>query len=285
VKIKVFIVALAVFWVVMFIAFAASKLNADDVYNFYFQKAPGPVTVNQGGGSPATPLTSPLPGSQALVSTTPVAGSSPVSASPAPTPVADQTPSNSGALKTEVEKQKTNEVEFRHWQLTFGRASFTSAPGEFSGAANTQTGESVPSQSVINGQWALGAEYKFSRYFSLQANILLIQDRQIGLSNMDYGGGIAVTPFHVDLFGWSFLNISFLGGYMSVPTTDYSYSENFNYPNGMDVTGYDVAHNGSYYVGLGAEIPLGKSVSILGEAKIMPEFRITQTSLLLGFNL
>ena len=281
-KLKVLIIGLATFWIVMFVAFAASKLRADDVYNFYFQKAPGPVTVNQGGNSPAANNTN-------LLQPSPSSGNSAI-ANPQPTPA--QALSAEGAqIATKPEPVKeVADNDFRHWQLSFGRSTFSTAPAELQIASGNMDNYTTYNQSIVGGQWTLGLEYKFSRYFAADLDVMQLQDRPIKFdrtTNFDLALGLAFTPFQISIFGTSVLDIGFIGGYISLPYETYS---EFGY--GVDSNGNyyrvadpDVQHKGTYYAGLKAEVMFTKGFSFVGNWRILPEANSTMLTAALAVNL
>ena len=125
-------------------ALIATNLKADDVYNFYFQKAPGPSTVYQSGGAPSA--------NNGTVQN-PVANQA-GTAAPGAAPTADgQNSAQLAVAKTEEEKS------FSHWEIFLGKNSFTTGIYEL--------GDGNGGASPANGEWIVGFQYNFSKNFGL----------------------------------------------------------------------------------------------------------------------
>lgn len=173
--------------IVWILAIAVAQAQADDVYNFYFQKAPGPQTVIQGGAATAPAATaapSPLEPEPSVAPSTPVATTA---------PAATMTP--------EINKDS------RRRRFSVGL-----------GVANVFDNFSYGTEDV-NGRYALMAEYSFNKY--LTADMSLKLDSFSGewsktgesiFKSMVPTLGLNVFPFHLNFFGSEVLALGFQGG-------------------------------------------------------------------------
>jgi hypothetical protein len=238
-------------------ALIATNLKADDVYNFYFQKAPGPSTVYQSGG--ATPTVN-------------------QNGTPAPgvAPTADgQTLAKVDGAKTEDDKS------FSHWEIFLGKNSFSPGITEF----GDENGGASPS----NGEWILGFQYNFSKTFGLGLQILQPSGQSIvftgPMSTLDYTGEIVFTPFHMNVASFDVMDFGFTGGFTTVST---GYNVPYNgdpYSGGGYYSPSTNTHGHSYFLGALAALNIGKSFAIVGEVDELPEQKVSRLTLGVKFKL
>ncbi len=161
---------------------ASQAVSADDVYNFYFQKAPGPTTVIQGGAQKTEAQTvEPIP-------------SQPVAA-----PIKEESAVATSAPAPIVEKKS----EFKNWELAAGYALVADEIDQFKG-------------------WGIAVNYNFNRYLGLGAGFVHANDEEFnhykdnaGRTPFDFHIGAIVTPIHMQLFGYSFLELGLTAGFMT----------------------------------------------------------------------
>jgi hypothetical protein len=220
-------------------AFAASvhcPAHAEDTYNFFFQKAPGPVTVNQGGGSaPASPA--PVVASPALASE-PSKPEAPLAATRA-------------ILANSVEEQGgTN-----RWRFSAGYTMGNKL-------------ESSPSFGQKVSQYSLGLQFNPLEALGIQAEAFMIRNPNMpprgawgeeistDVSGSPFDGSLSlvVTPLRSRKSSSFQLAFSALGGVTTVPKLRLDFS---NYSLGFR---YD--HDRSLFYGARIEGELWKTVSL-----------------------
>ncbi len=234
-------------------ALACYRLKADDVYNFYFQKAPGPINVYQGGNSPSSSNgVAGAPGANAQVHVpTPSIVSSQNSASPVGENVIKVEP------KTVVSAAENN---YSRWELSFFKSSFTNSAAELRGSDGAVT--SFPT----DGEWGLGVQLNIWSALGVEARVMQPAGRTITWvgrdGTLDFSGGFVFTPLRLEAFSYHFLDLALLAGYSSVPET-------WGESDGEQVLS---GHPSSYYVGAKASINLGKNIAAIGSAEIFPGF-------------
>ena len=163
---------------------------ADDVYNFYFQKAAGPHTVIQGGGqNPDTVIKD--DGSVVSAAAIPAA---------TPTPAA-----SSGQSVAAVPTPAPAAPKLKHWEVIAGAGVVADETGRYRGET-------------------LGVNYNFNKYVGVGASLIhapeAVNSGNDGLGfsrdhSLDWGAGVTITPVHIELFGWDTIDIGLLAGFMS----------------------------------------------------------------------
>jgi hypothetical protein len=161
-------------------AFSA-QASAQDVYNFYFNKGGQPPVVIQGGGGASVPMVPVVP--------------APVIEQPVATPIAPMVQVAQPAPR------------IRNWGLGFGVAT---------------VGSLDRSSYVILGQ------YHFNRYFALEGALALGSEERGSRSSANERStaraqgdsrsvpalAVALTPFHLSVFGFETLRVGFQLGLM-----------------------------------------------------------------------
>ena len=256
----------------------AASLKADDVYNFYFQKAPGPSTVYQSGGMPSTnnaAAQNPNTVIQNGVQSPPGAGTG---APPQTNPVV--IPASDGQNSTKADASKPSDDKgFSRWAIILGKNSFSSGIAELgdssSNAASYQTGE-----------WVLGVQFNIWKNFALEAQVMQPSGQSIvfsgPMSTLDYSGELIFTPFHINVASFDVLDFGFVGGYTSISMggiVDWYASDGtpYSYANSP--------HPSSYFVGLTAAVNIGSSFAIIGQADELPEEKLSRLSFGVKFKL
>ena len=161
-------------------------VRADDVYNFYFQKAPGPSSVTQGGTASPVLSNGPLP------------------------PNAAVTVDPAGQTLAKFEQAKVLPPEYYPWELNLGIGYLY--PGSYAATSD------------VKG-WTIGVKYNLSKFFALNFNLIKLDVSYISVPNnlegeldkIDFAFGFVFTPFRLQLFNHQLLDIGIAGGYMSVP--------------------------------------------------------------------
>lgn len=171
----------------------SNEARAQDVYNFYFQKsatqpsAPSGVSTSSETAAPSsTPAAAPAPAPAAA-------------AAPAPKPT-EATPSASLAATVPPPAKD----EYKRWQV------------------NVAYGKSVDYEKDFRGL-SFGGDYGINKYFGFQGQIFTGKvmnrygDRLNDDNTTQFAGslGVKVTPIHVQLFGWNFIEFAALAGVMS----------------------------------------------------------------------
>jgi hypothetical protein len=169
-----------------------SATYADDVYNFYFQKAPGPQTVIQGGAPAKT--TSVEEGK----------------AQTAPLVVSEVPKTNENASVAQQPTVPALEAasDFKKWEVSVGYAMVADAVDQFKGGG-------------------VSVGYNFSRYFGTEAGAVYAKDAvhkyyedNLGRSSLDYSAGLTVTPLHIHVFGADVFELGAIAGGMSTTSSE-----------------------------------------------------------------
>jgi hypothetical protein len=181
---------------VSFIAVAAFA-QGNDVYNFYFQKAPGPQTVIQGGGQAQQPSSVVVKDGEVVQNTS---SQSQVPAVP---------PATSSQNVTSVPTAEELANAKKTWEV-FGGVGLV--------------GEGFDQ----HRGYSLGANYNFSKYFGVGVAATYAPETLVlgsGYSSYTrervgspWDGAIEaiVMPLHIQLFGYDFLELGVVGGAMTV---------------------------------------------------------------------
>lgn len=158
--------------------------ESSDVYNFYFQKAPGPITVIQGSGSPepTAAKTGEAINQQAAA---------PVSQTPQP-------------------PSPTPEKEYFDWYVGIGRAYTFDAAGYGDGYG-------LFAQKNYNKYFGLVSHLEL---YSKNKSYFGEQDQRRGLNAFDVSVGAAVTPIHVEVFGSTVFELGGTGGFSTFMVRD-----------------------------------------------------------------
>ena len=178
------------------LSFPFFPAGGDDVYNFYFQKAPGPVTVNQGGPAKASPT------EKAAAPTSGEESDGDDVESSAPTP----TPPKSGASSIAVAPPPPQKPGHYKWQLTLGRSQVVQGidqPGYHRHAHYNAYGAA--------------AKYSFNRYVGIDAGLIISSNGgQISLGDaFQANAGVSIIPLHLQLFGFELLEVGILAGFLT----------------------------------------------------------------------
>ncbi len=172
--------------------------EAGDVYNFYFQKAPGPTTVIQGGGKPENnvQVRETPNGVEVIQPTKP--------AEPAST------------LKTAplAEPKKEEEPDYKKWSVRFGSEVKTMdiAPDYWNGPNNTASA----------GGTTVGGTYSFNKYLAVDASVLFAKTMAVSNSYtrnrtdavIPYFG-LELTPIRLVLFNYDLMDFAIIAGVTS----------------------------------------------------------------------
>lgn len=165
-----------------------SSAQAQDVYNFYFQKAPGSV---------ATPTPTVVPQTQTSLPPTPSV------TAPVASPIAQPTVVAAAAPATTEEKPK-----FYNWSVQLMRTSVADAYSDM-----------IPG---VRERLGLEAGYRFNKFFAATAGTTFgsiysnwKEETGSGISNsfIPYAG-IRVNPLHLNIFGTEMLEIFTHAGVM-----------------------------------------------------------------------
>jgi len=194
--------------------------EGNTTYNFYFQKAPGPVTVNQ-GGAPAAP--------------TQLVPAASVPAKENGPPAAAQPTSTSTVEPEEATSQKKFFLSLGY-AYTAGYGGQPTRYEQSSGKANEYPGR---------GQFAIRAEYDLSDRITGIGELYKLT-RQIGSDGnvVDFGLGAAYR-----LFGSRTSNLGLTLGLLTVPS--------FNYKTGSSEGG--ARHETALFGGLRGRVMLGNT--------------------------
>ncbi len=182
------------------VCIGATESRAQDVYNFYFQK-------NTAAQAPLGPLV-----------TTPATGSSSQSAAPLPT----QLPATT--VQTDVKRLSPVKADFRRFDVTVAKAQVISP---------TVTTYQVTEDNLYNDKYkgveardaySLVLSYRFNRFVASDFGLTystswknsdpLIRGMGKGV-DLDGNLGIALTPIHINFFGYELIEIGVLGGLMT----------------------------------------------------------------------
>jgi hypothetical protein len=231
---------------------AASAVHAEsnDTYNFYFQKAPGPKTVNQ--GTPAN------------VTETPT---SPAPLAPAPSNVASLPVSEpSGDLQRSVE-------------ISLGTS------GSRPGGPQTVGSAELANGLVNTAQYYGAVQVNVNELFAIEANAYrLVSAPTDGYgwptndTLWDFGGALVVTPLRLHAGRDSKVTFSALAGMMTVPF--YRGQIDYHFTPGLDEPG--VGHAGSLFYGARASVELKNRFAIQTSVRRIDRYAATQGSIALS---
>lgn len=187
------VIMAAVFSYTVLVFAQQAQSSGNDVYNFYFQKAPGPQTVIQGGAPPAQTSPAAQPHVSAEGDAVAQQQTSPASSNAAPSPAT----SSAGS-------------DLKKWEISVGLAN----QAYFESRIHQETKHFGDKNGI-----GLGARYHFSRYFAAEVGVAYTPKiassyneespsqniyKNFELEKMpQFNGhaGIKLTPIHVDLFG------------------------------------------------------------------------------------
>lgn len=236
--------------------------EAEDTYNFYFQKAPGPVTVNQGAA--------PQPTTNA-----PAASAATGAATAAPAPAANATVA---AAPTEP----ATPAGTPSFELSLGIAGSSAGSGT---SEDPYTKRSLPGfrSGMINGAHAtVGVQWNFNEALAIQGEAFYL----LGNKNVDYRGTMLATQGSPWDFGASFVItplrfplgsgvkgfISGLVGGMSVPF----HAQGFSTTGAADGLSPRIAHAGTFAYGLRAGLAFGNRIAFQATARRLDRYSSTQ---------
>ncbi len=244
----------------------AASLRADDVYNFYFQKAPGPSTVYQSGGMP----------SANSAAQNPTVIQNGVQSPPGSTTNPVVVPAGEGQNSTKAEVGKPDDEKgFSRWEIFLGKNSFSSGIPEF--------GDGGSGASAYTGEWVLGLQFNIWKNFGLGVQVMQPSGQSIvfsgPMSTLDYTGEFIFTPFHMNVAAFDVMDFGFVGGYTTISIRNYWDGW------GGDYSGATLTHIGTYFVGGTAALNIGKTFAIVGEADELPEEKLSRLSVGVKFKL
>lgn len=186
----------------IFVSAYTQKSRAQDTYNFYFQKAPGPTIVNQGSAPVKTP-----PQSDDKINLDPAAP-------PATTPgisAATQGTLTQSQPKSETELRKADYLPF---YINIGHALWT---------------QKVPWGETRYKGLSAQVGYRFNRHIGIFAEGMWTRPKQASndlvyddpynspytqkiYSTDVYSALVTLTPISIHLFGWNFVEIGLMAG-------------------------------------------------------------------------
>lgn len=218
------------------LVFAPQTACAEDVYNFYFQKGPGPQTVIQGGGG--------------QTASAEAASVPPIRRGPQPLEEESVAP----ALKSQttvLAPPPTTETKYRPFEILAGLSQISDDLGS-------------------SRAYSLAAQYNFNRFIGLRAqgHFLAPEDDEKAKAQIhpdeptNRWGGLAsfvFTPIQVELIGHRFIDISAHAGVLS---------QRILGPKGTDgLNAVEVAGRG--FVGAGVTLALNENLGVEGFASLM----------------
>jgi|GEM_PF-3041728 len=242
-----------------------TEARAEDTYNFYFQKAPGPTVVNQGTAGPTNPKDVVVTQGAPLVS--PTAPSTPVS-----------TPETVGqAMAAEASPSS-----FRSLEISLGAAGSEGAGGDaqpsYSGGAAQQSGGGSLNGA---GQYVAGLQWNWSEHFAIQAEAFRLVKRPKntvrGVTKeskgdlMDYSAGLVITPFRLNAGSNMKLAMSGLLGAISLPFHKH------------DEDGAMVGHSGSFYYGARLGFEMWNRVALQASIRKVARYGATHGTATVAF--
>jgi len=261
-------ILISLFFVTAWIAMSDSCF-AQDVYNFYFQKAKGPATVIQGGpdGKGQTVKSTDdddAADMQALEDKVNGDGK----------PSRDKSKMLAGTSSaTAVEAEKP----LKHWAVLFGLGLVSNAnPPSYS---SPYMSYSTANGREENGRFAMGVEYSFNKYFGMEGEALAhFSDSSVygDSSHFDGAIGAMVTPFDLRLFGYNVLDVSILAGGMShkkmyYETETYSMTDASGNPTGDYAISVKNKSAFAAYAGLRLALNMGNSFSMILKGRVIPD--------------
>lgn len=227
------------------VIFYGAGAMAQDNYNFYFQKAPGPTTVIQGAPAPQQGLVNKVDN---ISVTEPVQAKSPIKEEPVTSKAASETSSAAaGAVSTKVNAIPDRIEAKSNWSFAVGGGQFVDS--------------SLKRNGVYRGGY-LGVGYGFGRYFGINGSVYfgsLMQDGEDKSKDGLYRGniGLSISPLQFNFFGAEFVELKLLAGAMQTEIV----TDQKNSTEGQDAA-YSWEHQTVVkpYAGVGVTIPFGSSV-------------------------
>ncbi len=186
------------FILVVFSVFAllvSSRSDAQDVYNFYFQKnAPVPTTTtNSTTAQPAASVTE--------------------------TPAENKIEATKPTPKPAEEKD-----EFRRWEmmLSYATVSFSTNETEISSLDRRDDYE-MSTNATGTG---FMTSYRFNKFVSVDGAFYYIKTKDVGASRPYVNGalGFMITPLHINLFGYELIEFGVGGGVVTTNKLDTDYN-------------------------------------------------------------
>lgn len=179
----------------------ATYNSGGDTYNFYFQKAPGPSVVNQGGKASAEEKSEGLPAAPTSPKSLPEGSPSPASG-------------------TAPEKGQDSQADFRKWELYLGQGS-------------QQLDERYAERSAYSmaNAMAVGIGYRWNSYVGINAQLTRANGKEDRFWDSAESGDrwlprmlktgdsvwlpslmLAITPLRLNVFGKDLVDFTFEGG-------------------------------------------------------------------------
>ena len=208
-------------WLVVAITFVFFTLRiaqAEDVYNFYFQKGSGPETVIQ--GAPGNPGQKVVKKKKKKKAEKEVIAESDEEEEDE---VVEQFDDNDMPVNRSEYAAKPERIERgekgRRWTLRAGIGAVGSYQSNEEAIGDPSTSGAGVGYSSGISSFVLGGNYHISRYFDVDGEIHF-KDREEAefsrfTSEVEGSIGIGVTPFHLSLFGKETIRIGAVGGIMS----------------------------------------------------------------------
>lgn len=240
--------------------------EAEDTYNFYFQKAPGPTVVNQGVAGPTNPKDI-VVNPQAAVNQ----GVEPPATPPA----------------TLAQAIAAEETPSTHSNFDISLGIGTSSPSE----PSMDKLFSTPTRAAMvnNPHYTLGMQWNLSEHFALQAEafymtrlpVRTIKDKTIAAtgSRLDYAGSLVITPFRLNAGKNMKLAISGLLGGMSVPY----FKTGYHTYGGSDGTPLSMGHAGSFTYGGRLSLEFWNSVALQATIRRIHRYDSTHAAASVAF--
>ena len=248
----------------------AAFADSSDTYNFYFQKAPGPVTVNQGAAANANPAPLPMPSQPA---STPVA--SPQTAPLPPAPAVEAGGTSVAMAETSPRK------DVHSWEFSVNQAlSYKNEDRSI-----YFTNKELPGR-PLGDQTGIGLQYNLTPLFGLYGELNYLRkyrETELRRSHTQFAGrktdfsiGLAVTPVRAQIFSGLKFSLTGMGGLISVPyekvtlrEDDFDWVYNNNYT-------YKVEHKTVTYYGARASFELFRTIALQASIKRLEAFDAAQ---------
>ncbi len=218
---------------------ASSAFATDgDVYNFYFQKAPGPQTVIQSGAKRdnSDQLRETPNGVEAIPSTK---TGEPTTSLKAPPPA--------------IESKKPEEPDYKKWSVRFGSEVRTVdlPPDDIDGRNNY----------VVGSGSSVGGTYAFNKFLALDASILFAKAKTLSGASLRPSAdaiipyfGLELTPIRVALFNYNLMDFAFIAG--------------------VTAKGLDSSGAASHYTGIRFSLNFSSNFAFQTIARFTPESEI-----------
>ena len=246
---------------IFILAVSAALSEADDTFNFYFQKAPGPQIVNQGSAGQTS-----LP-QAGQANTLPAIGGESATVVPQPGAVAAPAPTSVAA------NYSAPGSVYRKWQFSLGYA-MPFRDGKREKADPYSRYDTQANRYSPGGQYVAGLQLNVTEVFGILGELYYLPKRtgvKSGGRRTDWSLGAVVTPVTWRLDSVVSVALSGVGGVITVPSEGLL--------GGKEV----ILHSNVPYYGARLAIGFNDKIALNASARRITKFSTTQGNVSLAY--